>query len=79
MLHALALLGLGAAADRLPGANAIARWWIAGIALFSGSLYAYALGGPHWLVFLTPLGGLALLAGWAWLVIDAIRGARAGG
>ena len=41
----------------------------AGILLFSGSLYAAAAGGPHWLVHVTPFGGLCLLAGWFWLVM----------
>ncbi len=41
----------------------------AGIFLFSGSLYAAAAGGPHWLVHVTPFGGLCLLAGWLWLAV----------
>ena len=40
-------------------------FFLGGTVLFSGSLYALALGGPHWLVFATPLGGLAFLTGWA--------------
>jgi uncharacterized membrane protein YgdD (TMEM256/DUF423 family) len=39
-----------------------------GIILFSGSLYGIALGGPRWLGPVTPLGGLALLAGWFCLI-----------
>ena len=39
--------------------------FLAGIVLFSGSLYAMALGGPRWLGAVTPLGGLLFLAGWA--------------
>jgi uncharacterized membrane protein YgdD (TMEM256/DUF423 family) len=38
--------------------------WVAGTVLFSGSLYALALGGPHWIGPITPLGGLGLIAGW---------------
>ena len=41
----------------------------AGILFFSGSLYVAAAGGPHWLVHVTPLGGLCLLAGWFWLAV----------
>ena len=41
----------------------------AGICLFSGSLYVAAAGGPHWLVHVTPLGGLCLLGGWLWLAV----------
>lgn len=40
-------------------------FFLGGTVLFSGSLYALALGGPHWLVFATPLGGLGFLVGWA--------------
>lgn len=40
------------------------RCWTAGIVLFSGSLYGVALGGPHFLVFFTPIGGVTLLCGW---------------
>ncbi len=42
---------------------------VAGVALFSGSLYLMAVGGPHWLVYVTPFGGLCLLAGWLWLAV----------
>jgi len=44
----------------------------AGIVLFSGSLYALALTGVTVLGAITPLGGLALLAGWACFIIAAI-------
>lgn len=40
-------------------------FFLGGTVLFSGSLYALALGGPRLLVFATPLGGLCFLAGWA--------------
>lgn len=38
-----------------------------GIVIFSGSLYAMALGAPRWFGAITPIGGLALMAGWLWL------------
>ncbi len=38
--------------------------FLAGVVVFSGTLYALALGGPRWLGAITPLGGLLLLAGW---------------
>jgi uncharacterized membrane protein YgdD (TMEM256/DUF423 family) len=44
--------------------------WTVGVILFSGSLYAFALGGPHWLVYVTPFGGLAFLLGWSFVVVD---------
>jgi uncharacterized membrane protein YgdD (TMEM256/DUF423 family) len=43
----------------------IAAWlFVVGVILFSGSLYALAMTGIHSLGFITPLGGLSLLAGW---------------
>jgi uncharacterized membrane protein YgdD (TMEM256/DUF423 family) len=38
--------------------------FLAGIAIFSGSLYAMALTGARWLGAVTPIGGVAFLAGW---------------
>ena len=44
----------------------IAAWWLmlAGIGIFSGTLYILALTNVKWLGAITPLGGLCLLAGW---------------
>lgn len=67
MYHALGLLALGLAAARWPDplwARAGALFG-AGILVFSGSLYALALTGVGWLGAITPVGGLAYLAGWA--------------
>lgn len=51
-----------------------AAWaWIFGIVLFSGSLYALALGGPRVLGPLTPLGGLAFIIGWALVVLEGLK------
>ncbi len=47
--------------------------FIVGIVLFSGSLYLMALGAPRMLGMVTPLGGLAFLAGWALVVISIAR------
>lgn len=63
--HALALavavaVGLGRGRS---GRFAIAAFAI-GIVLFSGSLYALALGAPRWTGIITPFGGLAFIAGW---------------
>jgi len=75
MFHALGLLGAGLASARLPGAAvAWAGWLFAlGTVLFSGSLYAMALGGGRWLGAVTPVGGLAFLAGWLALALAALR------
>ena len=66
MYHALALLAVGWACTRWPGAIVVASGWlfVAGTLLFSGSLYALSLSGVRWLGAITPLGGLAFLAGW---------------
>lgn len=42
-------------------------FFLAGVLLFSGSLYAMALGAPRWFGAITPLGGVAFLVGWALL------------
>jgi uncharacterized membrane protein YgdD (TMEM256/DUF423 family) len=66
MYHALGLFVVAWAVHRRPdGLAAVAGWlFVAGIALFSGSLYVLALTGMRWLGAITPLGGLAFLAGW---------------
>ena len=46
---------------------------MAGSLLFSGSLYALSLSGTTWLGAITPLGGLAFLAGWLALAIAMWR------
>ena len=77
LFHAIALLGVAAWArnDVAEPAGRLALWvarlWSIGIVLFSGSLYWLALGGPRWLGPVTPLGGVALMAGWLLLVIAA--------
>ncbi len=75
MLHALALLGVALLAERLPGrlAGAAGCLFVAGILLFSGSLYALTLSGLGKLGMITPLGGLCFLAGWLCLGLAAWR------
>ncbi|HWA68466.1 MAG TPA: DUF423 domain-containing protein [Rhizomicrobium sp.] len=75
LLHALAM-GLAALAMRgraAPRARLSAALFLAGIVLFSGSLYLWPLTGRHMLVFVTPLGGLALVAGWVALALAALK------
>ena len=51
-------------------------FFLPGVVLFSGSLYAMALGGPRWLGAVTPIGGLLFLIGWAtlaWAALDVDR------
>jgi uncharacterized membrane protein YgdD (TMEM256/DUF423 family) len=74
MYHALAILIVALAAARLDGWLIRAAGWLftGGIVLFSGSLYALALCGITVLGAVTPIGGLAFLAGWACLAIAAL-------
>lgn len=78
-MHTMAVFGcailmqLGARRARLAPA-----FFLAGVAVFSGSLYAMALGAPRWLGAITPIGGVSFLIGWALLAwaarqVDAQR------
>ncbi len=69
LVHAVAaLVAIGRPLGRLAG------WcFVGGSALFAGTLYAIALGGPHWLGAITPLGGLAMIVGWGMLAVGAWR------
>ncbi len=73
--HALGLLGIGLAL-RMTGTAAL-RWSallvMAGIVLFCGSLYALTLGAPRLIGAVTPLGGLALIGGWALFAYGVVR------
>jgi uncharacterized membrane protein YgdD (TMEM256/DUF423 family) len=73
MYHALGLLAVAWAISRWPGWAAQSAGWlfVAGTVLFSGSLYALALSGVRWLGAITPLGGVAFLAGWICLALAA--------
>ena len=81
MIHTVALLTLSApnggtnqTANRLLTATI---WsWVCGIIFFSGSLYALALGGPHWLGPVTPLGGLAFIIGWGCLATSGLKSSK---
>lgn len=74
MYHALALVlvallaGQGWPRKRLLWA---AGFYLAGILMFSGSLYLLVLSGQHWLGPVTPMGGLCFMAGWLMLVAAA--------
>ena len=74
--HALGMLGVGVLMSRSPDDSAL-RWvaWllVAGLLLFSGSLYLLALTGASWLGAATPLGGVAFIAAWLWLAWWAWR------
>jgi uncharacterized membrane protein YgdD (TMEM256/DUF423 family) len=77
MYHALALLAVAFAITRWQGSTwPMAAGWlfVAGILLFSGSLYLLSLSGLRWLGAITPLGGVAFIVGWACLALAAWRG-----
>jgi uncharacterized membrane protein YgdD (TMEM256/DUF423 family) len=75
MYHALALLAVAWAASRMPSTWVTASGWlfVAGIAIFSGSLYVMTLTGARWLGAITPIGGLAFILGWVALAAGAFR------
>ena len=72
LAHTLALLGVAWAANRWPGwGSTLAGWFfVAGVVLCSGSLYLLSLTGIRGFGYITPVGGLAFIAGWlslAWV------------
>lgn len=74
MYHALGLILLGILTARNPD-NTLLAWaagaLVAGIVLFSGSLYVLSISSVRWLGAITPLGGVAFIAGWCLLAIAA--------
>lgn len=60
LIHAVAALAV------MGVARGAAALLLAGAAIFAGSLYGMALGGPKWLGALTPVGGVLMIAGWLW-------------
>lgn len=75
LIHGLAILLTALLTAHLPGS--LTQWagnlFIIGTLIFSGSLYLLVLTQKGWLGAITPLGGVAFLAGWALLFIAALR------
>jgi uncharacterized membrane protein YgdD (TMEM256/DUF423 family) len=69
LAHAVAAL-----AAVVAGRYLSAGFFLAGTAVFCGTLYAMALGAPRWLGAVTPLGGIMLLAGWLCIARSEPRG-----
>lgn len=76
MYHSLALLAVGILVLQFPaqtGLRIAGFLFLAGIVIFSGSLYVLALSGIRWLGAITPIGGVAFLAGWALLAWSMLK------
>lgn len=76
MYHSLALLALGILVLQFPaqtGLRIAGFLFLAGIVIFSGSLYVLALSGIRWLGAITPIGGVAFLGGWALLAWSMLK------
>ena len=79
IFHTLAIMGIGIAqlcreslvANKM--ANVAAGSWGLGVLLFSGSLYALALGAGKFLVWVTPVGGTLFLIGWLCLAYGSLK------
>ena len=72
LIHGLAVLVAVQRSAQTPGpaARNAGVFFATGIVLFSGSLYALALGAPRAVGIITPFGGLAFLVGWALLALS---------
>lgn len=73
--HALGLLVIGLAARSIdaPALRWSAVLVVAGIVLFSGSIYALSFSAPRFIGILTPIGGVALIAGWLVFAVAVLR------
>ena len=77
LAHALAIAVAATIASKEPNVGKVAGLCFqVGILLFSGSLYTMTLSGARWLGAVTPLGGLAFLAGWVAVVVGGYRWPR---
>jgi uncharacterized membrane protein YgdD (TMEM256/DUF423 family) len=80
MYHAIALLVVALTSAHWPAAAKPLQtggWlFVAGIILFSGSLYLLSVSGIKWLGAVTPLGGVAFVAGWLCLVLAGWQGLK---
>jgi uncharacterized membrane protein YgdD (TMEM256/DUF423 family) len=76
LVHALALIVAAQRAAQRPGraASLAGGLFVAGMLLFSGSLYALALGSPRIVGLITPFGGLSFIAGWLALAASFLAG-----
>ncbi len=76
LFHAMGLIAVGLVATQIP-ASAYLKWsgWLmlAGIVLFSGSLYALSVSGLRWLGMVTPFGGISFILSWTLFVMAVLK------
>ena len=75
LIHGLGLLAIAWAVSRWPDTyvNIAGYLFVAGIFIFSGSLYVLAITGIRWLGAITPIGGVCLIVGWGLLAVGVLR------
>ena len=75
LVHGLGLLAIAWAVSRWPDTyvNIAGYLFVAGILIFSGSLYVLAITGIRWLGAITPIGGVCLIIGWGLLAVGVLR------
>ena len=75
LIHGLGLLAIAWAASRWPDTyvNIAGYLFVAGILIFSGSLYVLAITVIRWLGAITPIGGVCLIIGWGLLAVGVLR------
>ncbi len=73
LVHVPMLVMLPMLPLRRPSADVVGWAFLLGTFVFSGTLYAMALGGPRWLGAVTPLGGIGMLLGWFLLSLSGVR------
>ena len=72
LVHAVAALSVALAGQG--GLIRLGGWaFLAGAAVFAGTLYAMALGAPRWLGAVTPIGGVLLILGWVGVAAASLR------
>jgi len=75
-VHTLVLLWIS---DKTSMGEGPRRCFIFGMLVFSGTLYALSVTGIRWLGAITPIGGIALIVGWVWMAVRAVRSRESAG
>jgi uncharacterized membrane protein YgdD (TMEM256/DUF423 family) len=73
-VHALAIVCFGLFRRTRPGSDTAGWLLLSGLLVFSTTLYLMALGAPHWLGAVTPIGGVLLVLGWLAFALAARGG-----